>query len=664
MYRRPPWLWEEGLIYRGMWEPIYFRKASGAAGTNVDALYEWRHTEAFVEDAHRRGVNQIWTHFWKGYGWEFERPEMERNRDLVRFCHDRGMRVIAYFTFGSVTPETLFLEKPEAEQWLMVGEHGQRASYGTGYQCFRAKPCYNAQGWLDYLKEIVTFAIVDIGCDGIHFDNVGYNPEPGGCRCPTCVRKFRQYLTDRYGPQTPETRAAGQARFGMNDFSRTDPPWFDRWNQAVLQRVIRIPHQQEWVRFKTESLRAALEQMADHIRSLRPDALVEANCGDAIGENTEYHAGCCAEVNFPQVDLVFNESARKVGVGPNGQTLTRIREHKQGRAAHVPVIIYSHDDVALAECFAFNPGSLAGGGDARLNAWYHRYKRYQLQAETLSEVAVLRHRETLAWNMVAPHLSAITLEQVLIENRIPWDMVWKAHLRDLGKYRLLILPDVECISDEEARQVVDFVRAGGAVLATEATGTYDNWRRLRQMPLDGPIETSEQFEAAQAALPALHPLFGGGYVSAAEEVRVELPGGGRACYLPKVDYAVRPPTGTEFWCVFPEHWAMPGNAAEILGAIDWCLGGDRRLRVQSDQRLVVEHTRVGDEEVVHLVHVDGDEGPASAVVRLRPQAPPGEVLACGLREPLAPIEFTLADGLVTIGLKDFNTYRMVVVRGG
>ena len=662
MTRRPQWLWQEGLVYQGLWEPIYFLKSSGKAGTNVDAIDEFRHSEAFVEALHRRGVNQVWTHFWKGYGWDREREQMERNRDLVAWCRARGMRVIAYFTLGSLTPETLLVEKPEAADGLQVGEGGGWASYGTGHQCFRARPCYNAQGWLDYLKEMLTFALADIGCDGVHFDNVHNNAEPDTCHCDKCVSAFREFLSARYGPQTAATRAAGMARFGRNDFSQTARPWFNRFNQAVLQRVIEIALQQEWVMFKTESMRRAIGQMADHIRSVKGDALVEANLGGGIGSNTEYHRGTCAEVSYPQVDLAFDESARRVGVGPNGQTHTRIREHKRARAAGIPAILYSTNELALAETFAFNPGSFAGGGTAEVNAWYHRHKRYQLDARTLSEVAVLRHRETLAYNAVRPYLSAITIEQVLIERRIPWDMVWKGHLGDLGGRRLLILPDVECLSDEEAGQIAAFVRGGGAVLATEDAGRYDNWRRLRQRPMAGPIETPEQYAAVQEPSGALAELFGPDPAGGGEPIRRELPGGGRACYLPKIDYTVWPPSGTEFWAVFPEHWAMPGNAAEILSAVDWCLGGQRRLVVESAQRVVVEHTAVGDEEVVHLLHCDESEGPASAVVRLR-REPPAEVLAMGLGENLKPVDFRAEGGVVTVELKGFRTYRMLLFRG-
>jgi hypothetical protein len=251
---------------------------------------------------------------------------------------------------------------------------------------------------------------------------------------------------------------------------------------------------------------------------------------------------------------------------------------------------------------------------------------------------------------------------VLIENRIAWDMVWASHLDDLSKYRLLILPDVECLSDDEAARIVSFVRGGGAVLATEQTGVFDNWRRQRQVKLDGAIKTIDQYEAAQQPLNALHELFGADPFGDGDDLRRRFDGGGRACYFPKIDYAVWPPRGPEFWAVFPEHYAMPKNADRILSAIEWCLDGRRRLRVDSAQHVVVEHTQVGDEELIHLLHAEGPTKPASATVTVRPQRPVRQVLAAGLRQDPAPIEYARDGENIVIDSRDFETYQMILLR--
>lgn len=85
------------------------------------------------------------------------------------------------------------------------------------------------------------------------------------------------------------TREAGQRLFGFNDFSRIRVPWFNRWNHAGLQRQLNVTVQKAWVQFKVESIRRALTQMVAHIKSKKPQALVEANAGKSIGLNTEYY---------------------------------------------------------------------------------------------------------------------------------------------------------------------------------------------------------------------------------------------------------------------------------------------------------------------------------------------------------------------------------------
>jgi hypothetical protein len=60
--------------------------------------------------------------------------------------------------------------------------------------------------------------------------------------------------------------------------------------------------------------------------------------------------------------------------------------------------------------------------------------------------------------------------------------------------------------------------------------------------------------------------------------------------------------------------------------------------------------------------VDPSEGPASAVVEIRRDEPPRAVLAAGLREDPADVEFQYGGGLVRVELSDFQTYRMLILR--
>jgi hypothetical protein len=668
MSHEPKWLWEEGFVYQGMWEPSYFMKQLGRPYD--EAAWRFQHSPEFVRELHARGVNHIWTHHWKGYGLEFEKREQDLNRPLVAEAHRLGMRVVAYCTFGTIVPETFAFEVPDCETWAQVAENGQPAGYSyNGFQCFRVRPCYNCKEWRAYMKRVVDVALVDLDMDGIHFDNVYTNPEPDTCRCPRCVAGFRAYLDREFGGGSPETRALGERLFGHTDFRHAKLPWFNRWNQAVMQREINVSMQQAWVRYRAELLCDALAEMRAHIKGRKPDALLEANSGKGFGSNMEYLNSVAHELVYPMIDMTFDENAAKrIGTGPHGQYITRIREYKFTRAAGMTAIVYCDGDpLSLSESFAFNPNGFGGGGTPEINAWYHAHKRLQAGADTLSEVAVLRHRESLGLSMLLPHAAVITAEEVLIENRIPFDVVWKTHLGDLSRYRLLVLAETECLSAEEATQILRFVEAGGAVLAVGKVGHFDNWRRLHRRE-QAAMETgagergaAERVASTEASAmrPILYPLFG---EAVQADARVQY-GAGRAAALADFDYVVKPGGGPEFWTVSPQYWAMPKNAAAFLDALEWCLGGRRRLRVATASRIVAEHTRAGDVEIVHLVHLDGKQATASARIELIRDVPVREVLAMDFGGTLAPVSFEAADGVTRIAVDGIQLSRVIVLKG-
>jgi hypothetical protein len=427
-----------------------------------------------------------------------------------------------------------------------------------------------------------------------------------------------------------------------------------------MQREIKVSMQQAWVRYRAEILTEALAEMRAHIKGRKPDALLEANSGKGFGSNMEYLNSVVHEIVYPMIDMTFDESAAKrPGIGPHGQYITRIREYKFTRAAGMTAIVYCDGDpLSLAESFAFNPNGFGEGGTTESNVWYHAHKHLQAGAETLAEVAVLRHRESLGWSMLMPHAAVITAEEVLIENRIPFDVVWKTHLGDLSKYRLLVLAGTECLSAEEAAQILRFVESGGAVLAVGKVGHFDNWRRPYRREPEA-VQSAGAAEAAEAIRPVLHPLFGDALQSDARVQR----GQGRAASLADFDYAVKPGGGPEFWTVSPQFWAMPRNAAAFLDALEWCLGGRRRLSIATDARIVAEHTRAGDAEIVHLVNLDGQQAAASARIELLRETPVREAFAMEFGGALTPVPFDAANGVVRLAADGIRLSHVFVLKG-
>jgi hypothetical protein len=67
----------------------------------------------------------------------------------------------------------------------------------------------------------------------------------------------------------------------------------------------------------------------------------------------------------------------------------------------------------------------------------------------MNNVGVLRSYASLTYNNASVQLCTELAEQALIEGGVPFDLVFDEGLRDLSKYKVLILPNTECLSDAQ-----------------------------------------------------------------------------------------------------------------------------------------------------------------------------------------------------------------------
>lgn len=648
--KKPDWIRNTGLVSVGFWEPLYFLKYIGGQSVDLEAEYARAHSDESIDALAAAGINLVWIHFFKGFGMEFEKEEMERSRDYIERAHKRGLKVGTYVTLGSLTPETLLIEEPDAQNWFQVNQDGLPPSCQTTHQCFRVRPCYNAEGYLRYMERVCGHAI-DCGADMIHFDNIGYNAEPDTCHCPVCVAAFREMLREQYGPQTEASRAAGQARFGHNTFTHVRPPIYNRWNQAINQRRLKVVHQQEWVKFKVKSLTQALARLSRFIERKNPNTAVEANLFKAFGENTDWLHGINYNEQLPWLDYAFSEEPNKPGaINKHGSTITRGRTFKTARAFDVAIQVYhhhgpspSHYELSLAENLAFNAKGLGHFGGPMSGFWapghahlaesderqrvarqyieFYRQHREALFLNTrsLATVAVYRDTESLAYNAVETHLSQINVEQMLIERNIPFDLIYPRHLNDLSRYRAVVLANAECLSDESAATLTAFVEHGGGLLITDETGKYDAWRRAR-------------------AKPALARLLGADF-QPSQPTRASF-GNGKAAFLPKLEHVEQPSTQPEVWYVFNEYWAAPKNTAEILEALNFVAGEMPWSASAASGRPIVEALATpSGATAVHVINMDTAAPIRGLEVSLYLEAAPREILPLSATWTYQPIPF-------------------------
>ena len=117
---------------------------------------------------------------------------------------------------------------------------------------------------------------------------------------------------------------------------------------------------------------------------------------------------------------------------------------------------------------------------ATLYQGYHKNEKYLRNTASLARVGVVYSEQTdrnyggKPWQQKSSdHLDG--MYHALVESRIPFDMVNDRLLSpdDLSRFKLLILPNIAALSDEQCRQLQAFVDRGGSLVATFETSLYD-----------------------------------------------------------------------------------------------------------------------------------------------------------------------------------------------
>lgn len=515
--KRPRWLQETGLVSVTLPEPPRLQKQRGGQSVGVDEEYERALSDATLASLAAAGVTLVWARFYGGFGLEFEKAEAERVRDFMARAHEHGLKAAASVQFGLVAPETLLLEEPECQNWLQVNADGRHPAVGRagGPPC-GVRPCYNCEGYLRYMER-VCLAAVDAGADLVQLENTDYNAEPDTCRCPLCVAAFREFLRQQYGAQDEQTRHAGLARFGHNTFTHVRPPAMSDFHPARLAGPVLAPLEQEWVRFKAQTLAAALSRLSRAISRRNSECAVGANIllEGAYGGPAFY--GVNYPAHLPLVDMANDPQAHSSGpCTPRGSADPNLAEH---RTAIVPLLAAARAfDVAAEteygscdlECYlalnlAFNRYGLGWLGEAASSwfapGWQDRVAHDKdLQALRAYVDFYATHKATLLGARHIPsHASyrdplcdllavvdgdvRAVLEGYLPGGSIAYEPLYPSQLTELSRHGCVVLIGCEWLADETAVALARHVEAGGELLVAGDAGTRDTWGRLRAKPV-------------------------------------------------------------------------------------------------------------------------------------------------------------------------------------
>jgi hypothetical protein len=620
----PQGAWARGGVIDagGTHEPYIFVVRRGGQSLDARQVSAYEQSEGLIQQLHDQGVEVFHTHLYKGFGMAAEQADMEDTRKAVAIAHRLGMKVDTYIQWNTLMYETFFAEEPRATNWIQRDVAGLPILLPYGYQqSFRYRPCFSNQEYLDYLKKVVRYAIEEVKTDFIHFDNFDLNAEPDSCHCTWCVQGFRKFLQTKY------SRQQRRERFGFENVSFINPPQWNRDNPAGGMEIIYDPAIQEWVDYRCQEMSDALQQVVGYAKSLNPEVAIEINPGGIDGQNRPWTSAVDHSRLLKFTECFWSEEDDLPAYLPDGRLISKIRTYKLARTYNNVLLTYTADNtVAMAEGLAFNqtPGFVGSNPLAletlRYIDFYRKHQDMYRGSTDITPVAVFRSYASLTYNNSRTQLSAILIEQSLIQSRIPFALIFDEHLRNLAEYKVLILPNSECLSDEQISLIRSYVEQGGGLVVTEQAGLYDEWRRVRTKPgLSGLVEKQV------------------GGIAYQESVKSELgrpspptrtqAGSGRVVYVPVVEFDGPMPPIETYFAITNVFWKRPKNWKDIVEAVQWAAAEEFPITVEGPDFLVANCTIQKQDRrlLLHMVNYGSSTSPTLSEIRVRVMLPQDKV---------------------------------------
>jgi hypothetical protein len=361
--------------------------------------------------------------FYKGFGLDYEKPDMEKAKRAADLMHTLGMKVSLYVG-GTMFTETFYKETPEAIDWEQRDQWNRWISYGI--QTYRHYACPNEPAYRDYLKRVLKIGIQDLHADEIAFDNIMLQSEPRSCRCPRCIRAFGEFLRRRY-----PTSEAAMRRFGL---PHTDWVRINEWEsneQPQSMQVLNDPVLQEWVRFRCETLANYSIDLYNYVKSLNPNVAVLFNIKGVYSYNRYWTNAVYQPLYAGHIDfMAFDTGGYNEHIDANtGALVSQIRSYKMARRLGSSCEDSFADDLRAAVhmsfgyqkpvCVAAPLGSGAYNVFTPMMEFFREYNdRYYVGTDNIADVAILHNWPSMAYSISATYIPVTLIEQILIQYKV------------------------------------------------------------------------------------------------------------------------------------------------------------------------------------------------------------------------------------------------------
>jgi hypothetical protein len=393
-------------------------------------------------------------------------------KEMIDNCHARGMAAIVYYC--TIYTDWYWDNHPDCRILDADGRSGKFPIHSRGNPKRFSLCCPNHPGY----REFVAAQLEEI-CSGYDFEGIWPDMTfwPTVCYCPSCRERYDREV----GGEMPRTIDWGDPKWvGLQ---RKRQEWLLDFVKLVNSTIRRfkpeatIAHQSQtytddWLFAASVELAANTDWLsADLYRGSREMSFY-SKLFYSLSENRPYeHINCWYYPNIHehvvsrteeslrctafsalanQGAMVFIDAIDPLGtVNPNnylkaGRVFRELEQYEKyagGSYCQDVGIYYSFES-------AFD---MAENGRDVLSAGYN----FEPGRRSLSATA-------------HPH-AAVGLAKAMLWNHIPYGVITKKNLRELGNYRIVALPNAVMLDREEMEAIREYVRAGGCLYASKHT---------------------------------------------------------------------------------------------------------------------------------------------------------------------------------------------------
>ena len=405
-------------------------------------------------------------------------PHISGQKAHMDALHSRGIASIIYqnennFDMRAFSPDEISSMEAELDPFSWA--------FGSEYRRFA---CYNKPAWRDFLVERLILRVGETGGDGVFMDN---NTPFLHCRCEVCRLKYADMCGgDLYKDMgNPETVVADMRVFDYvgalqvpKDLVRVDNPELMRYLEWRIDCLIDF-HKEIRSRLEERIGRKVIYTANGHVGIAEQSAIYVSDAFDMVFSEDGFSA--------PPVSNAFN---LRLGSAMRDGELTPYILTRTTEGA---------PDADMVKALSAEGRALGGQGefwdfhircDDRLGEAQRKYREFYIaNAERLyalekenNDVAIVYSWRSDLWTS-QPISPAKMFGGLMEDMNLPYDVLIAErdyHADMLKRFKLVIIPNAELLTEYWYRAVQDYLDDGGYVISTGTAGQLDECLRPRE----------------------------------------------------------------------------------------------------------------------------------------------------------------------------------------